>query len=59
MKALIRLNAEYDSPLWVNPCFIASIAPNKKGSAVFIATDANPVYVKESPEEIISLIQSI
>lgn len=59
MKALIKLTTNYGSSIWVNPFFIASIAPDKNGSALFIATDANPTYVKESPEEIVSLIKSI
>ena len=59
MKALIKLTTNYGSSIWVNPFFIASIVPDKRGSAVFIATDSNPTFVVESPEEITSLIKSI
>lgn len=58
MKVLIQLSMTYSEAVWVNPDYIASISRHGTGSDVFIANDPSPVVVVESPEEIISRIQS-
>lgn len=56
---MIKLTTTYGTPVWVNPSFIASMVEDACGSAVFIAMDGNPTYVREKPEDILSKIQSI
>lgn len=60
MKGLIQLMTRNSGgPIWINPDYISSIAPGCNGAKVFIGNDASPVFVEESPEKIISQIQSL
>ncbi len=59
MLTLIPLSTNYSEKIWVNPNYIASIARRGTGSDVFIANDPSPIFVTESPEEIIEFINSI
>ena len=55
---LIELHSE-NGELWVNPEYMSSLTAAGPGSAVFMANDRSPVLVKEKPEEILHLIQSV
>jgi len=58
MTGMIKLTTAYDY-VWVNPTYIASIAPFGDGSYVYIGNDTQPTIVKENPDTIISHIQSL
>ena len=59
MTTLIKLTIESGRALWVNPSYIASIAPYKKGSIVGIGNDCEGTIVQEPPEIIIQKISVI
>lgn len=60
MKGLIQLMTRNSGgPIWINPDYISSITPSSKGAKVFVGNDTSPVFVEESPEKIISQIQSL
>lgn len=45
--------------IWINPNYISSMNEGLYGGTnVFVANDATPVQVNETPEEILTLIQS-
>lgn len=59
MTTLIRLTTESGSALWVNPSYIASIAPYERGAIVGIGNDYEGTIVQEPPEIIIQKISVI
>lgn len=55
---LIELHTR-NGKIWINPNYISSMCEGVySGTNVFMANDATPVQVNETPEEIFTLIQS-
>jgi uncharacterized protein YlzI (FlbEa/FlbD family) len=59
MKALIKLTTTANTPYWVNPLYIATMAPYHTGSVLYIDHDKKPTIVRESPETIEQKIEEL
>lgn len=59
MKGFIELSTRYGGPRYINPEFIATIEPIQSGTRVFIGSGDRFLLVTESPETILSKIQSL
>ncbi len=62
LETLIKVTGK-EGLMYVNPHYIATIsAPltsGGEGCNIFMCNDSSPLVVKESPEQVISLIQSL
>lgn len=56
---LIKLTSVDSHKLWVNPEYISSLCDGEFGGTdMFIAHDDHPTHVRETPEDIFTLIKS-
>jgi len=56
---LIQLTSVDSHKLWVNPKYISSLCDGEFGGTdMFIANDERPTHVRETPEEIFTLIKT-
>lgn len=58
MKGLITLTSTSRLKLMLFVSEISVFRPYASGSAVYFGSDPDPVYVKETPEEIAALISA-